>query len=202
MLLWALSPAGGQASLRLLSITTRDSNSTIFVAYMNSGNQTSMLFDDLQTSFVYGQIDGVYVAALLGSPNIKSSPQDMWNNVKIPDMAYLNSSAADIDGWLPVPEKDVKYSSLLGYPVAGVPKSGFSSFLLNSYYYKIQCQKLWHIELNSTGPVNDWYTPLGLSSFNSEVSSPRNGGVVWRSCLATYDLESQIRTWLTANNFQ
>jgi hypothetical protein len=188
MLLWALSPAGGQASLRLLSITTRDINSTTFVAYMNSANTTSMLFNDLQTSFVYGEVDGVYTAALLGSPDIKGSPQDMWNNVKIPDMAYLNSSAADIDGWLQVPDGNVKYSSLLGYPVAGVPKSGSSSFLLNSYYYKIQCQKLWHVEFNSTGAIYDWYTPLGLSSFNDYVSSPRKGGVVYGSFLAAYML--------------
>ena len=173
ILLWAFSPAGGQASLRLLSVTTRDLNSTSTVAYMNSGNQTSMLFDDLQTTFTYGQVDSIYTAALLSSPSIKQRPQDLWNNVKVPDMSSLNASAANAEGWLPVPKDNVTYSSLLGYPIAGVSSTGSSSFNMNSYYYNIQCQRLWHVEFpNSTdGTVPDWYTPLGLSAYNPYVSS-------------------------------
>lgn len=171
MMLWALSPAGGQASLRLLSITTRDLNSTANVAYMNNAEQSSMLFDDLQTNFVYGQVDSIYIASLLGTPSIKQNGQDMWNNVKVPILAKLNSSSADEDGWLPIPKDNVTYSSLLGYPIAGVPTSGSSSFPFNTYYYQIQCQKLWHVQFpNSTnGTIPDWYTPLGLSDFNGEV---------------------------------
>ena len=172
MLLWALSPTGGQASLRLLSITTKDFNSTSKVASMNTGNQSSMLFDDLQTILDYGQVDSIYAAALLASPSIKESPQDLWNNVKIPRMASLNTSSVDANGWLSVPTQNVTYSSLLGYPFAGVASSGSSSFHFNSYYYNIVCQKLWKIQLSnsSNGTIPDWYTSLGLSSFNSKVS--------------------------------
>jgi hypothetical protein len=165
--LWALSPAGGQASLRLMSITTKDLNSTSTVAYMNGANQMSSFFDNLETIYVYGQINSVYTAALLGSPEIKNGPQDMWNNVKIPYIHSLNSSDADTDGWLPVPLRNVSYSSLLGYSVAGIPSTGISSFPLSSYYYNISCQKLWHIAFpnssyKSTAPP-DWLTPLNLS---------------------------------------
>ena len=172
MLLWALSPTGGQASLRLLSMTTKDLNSTSIVASMNTGNQSSMLFNDLQTTFDYGQVDSIYTAALLASPSIKQSPQDSWNNVKVPRMASLNSSSADTDGWLPIPNENVTYSSLLGYPFAGVASSGLTSFHFNSYYYNIVCHKLWKVQLsnNSNGTIPDWYASLGLSSFNSEVS--------------------------------
>lgn len=79
----------------------------------------------------------------------------------------------------------VNYSSLLGYPVAGVPATGSSSFVLSADYYKIQCQKSWHIKINTSGPVvEDWYTPLGLSSFNYNVGFPQREWVVYRSCQA------------------
>jgi hypothetical protein len=150
MLLWVLSPAGGQASLRLLSITTRDINSTTFVSCSTAAN--SVLFDTLQTSQLYGQIDSVYTATLLGSPEIKASPQDMWNN----------------------------YSSLLGNPVGGLPTTGSISFTLDTYYYKVQCQRLWHIELIAAEPVSeDWYRNLGLASLNENVSSPRKEWVAY-----------------------
>ena len=178
MLLWVLSPAGGQASLRLLSITTRDINSTTFVSCSTAAN--SVLFDTLQTSQLYGQIDSVYTATLLGSPEIKASPQDMWNNVKIPDIAYLNLSEADGNGWLPVPDGPVNYSSLLGNPVGGLPTTGSISFTLDTYYYKIQCQRLGHIELIAAEPVSeDWYRNLGLASLNENVSSPRKEWVAY-----------------------
>lgn len=64
----------------------------------------------------------VFVAALMGSPATKSSPLDVWGNVKMPRIEdYEGSAPMDDDGWYNIDGGDSDaYSSLIGIPIAGI----------------------------------------------------------------------------------
>lgn len=91
ILLWSLSPLGGQAILRSLSITSRPVLADGVLSYFDSSSQpvftdwtinsptSAQMVPSLQTV-----LRSMYTAALLSSDSVKASPMDLWNHVKIP----------------------------------------------------------------------------------------------------------------------
>jgi hypothetical protein len=70
--------------------------------YMDSNSSIEELQSgDVATELV--AINSIYTTALMGSPFVKNSTMDNWNNVKIPMIEYLQETAnTDGDGWLAV----------------------------------------------------------------------------------------------------
>lgn len=143
---WSLSPLGGQASLRLLEISTSTTQSFTPLRYLSTGpgstawSMTSGTY--VQNDGGLTEVEGLYAAALLGSKQAKEGPEDTWGNVKIP---YLNTSSLlsdtqgtwlNVSGELRAPEE---YFSLVGIPVIGRPLHQDGTFNLETSQLTLEC---------------------------------------------------------------
>ena len=165
-MVWALSPLGGQASLRLLNLTTAPVKSAQNLTYMNMDSKSWLAegFDAFtQVSFT---INSLYSAALLTPLPVRAASMDTWGNVKIPILESLNVNTNDSNGWLSVDRNNPKYSSLLGVPVDGLVNRGQSNFILESYYFVLNCENVRHIA-NKT--EKDWSSGIDATAFNSSA---------------------------------
>jgi hypothetical protein len=146
--LWALSPVGGQASLRLLDVRQRTSVGTRKLWYLSkeaayhpaSSGSTGW-------SSEKSTVNALYQALLCAPEAIQNSPQDMWGNVKVPYLEKLNASVADPDGWIVVPATNVTYSSLLGFPVSSIARDDddivhSSHYAIETQYFTLDCPVL------------------------------------------------------------
>jgi hypothetical protein len=145
---WLLSPLGGQASLRLLSTKPLEIpvNTTVGYhafethdEYSNIGGQDMVLEEYYWTR--YGPL---FLTALQTSGYNFNESRDIFGNVKIPDMTSLgateNMANPSLDWYDVAPVSSLRYSSLLGNPIADVPSSGNISFVAESSYWEIQCE--------------------------------------------------------------
>ncbi|KAK3639334.1 hypothetical protein LTR56_012502 [Elasticomyces elasticus] len=143
--LWLMSTVGGQAALRVVRIGNMTINSTVPIRYLNT-NGSMNIFDigaeiDPQLLAV---VNGMYVAALLSPCTQRVSPVDPWNNVKIPTIETLESTAvAASDGWLIPNPNHTNYSSLTDMPAEGTRIDGSNTtFAIESSYWNLDCTAL------------------------------------------------------------
>ncbi|KAI0615007.1 hypothetical protein Ptr902_09692 [Pyrenophora tritici-repentis] len=143
LFLWALSPLGGQASLRLMTRQDRDTFDNAKLRYMTTGPGGSMW--GLASTYVgsgrFADAGALYTAALLAPLDTKIGPRDPWGNVKIPNLDYINETKSDSEGWVTVPtiQEPEMYSALVGLPVVGLPPTGRSNFTAESTYLTVEC---------------------------------------------------------------
>lgn len=143
LFLWALSPLGGQASLRLMQRRDRLYSSETNLRYMTTGPGGAMWA--LSSTYVgsggFADAGALYTAALLAPTDTKTGPTDTWGNVKIPRLEALDETTTSKEGWIPVPHRmnPESYSSLVGLPVVGLPDNDKSTFLAEATYLSIDC---------------------------------------------------------------
>ncbi|KAM7192097.1 hypothetical protein V8F33_008522 [Rhypophila sp. PSN 637] len=175
---WALSPIGGQASLRVLSRQNRANVTIETIRYADNGPLGHMYINNmLQHNAAARQggwspqslLDGPLESALLQTAETKQSPVDAWGNIKIPRLsAHSANKTAGEDGWFQVNEGEDLYSwaSLFGFPILNMPNTthGHANFIVGSAYISLEC-----------GPR---FVPNGamdprLGGFGSSVFAPR-----------------------------
>ncbi|KAF4877607.1 hypothetical protein CGCSCA1_v003248 [Colletotrichum siamense] len=113
IILWALSPLGGQAALRVMEMVP-------------STATEPWLFQNLEFMSAFRH----------------SGPKDIFGNIKIPMVEAFQSSHPDNDGWYQMDSKSATstvWSSIAGIPVATLgglsPKSNYSFAFETSYIY-------------------------------------------------------------------
>ena len=158
LFLWALSPLGGQASLRLLDTSTSTSEVFAPLRYLSTGAGGAVW---AMTSGTYVENDGgltqveaLYAAALLGSTQAKQGPEDTWGNVKIPYLDVLDGKQDNSSEWTNFADKmrlPEDYASLVGIPVIGRPMNRDGNFHLETTQLTVQCEPF------STLQVDDKY---------------------------------------------
>ncbi|CAK7206404.1 hypothetical protein SEUCBS139899_009196 [Sporothrix eucalyptigena] len=172
VLLWSLSPLGGQASLRVISIgpyypqniTSVFAINTFQKILYGNGNNANMALTTVATPAM-GAMMG---ASLLGDRN-----QDLWGNVRLPaietvEAAALAAGNTSVDGWYAITETtNLTYASLVGTPVAQLPANGNTSFTLSGAYMSFSCPIL--ERMSGTAFTN--YTNAG----NNTAPDPGNG---------------------------
>jgi hypothetical protein len=148
VLLWALSPLGGQASLRLMYKTNITTTYNQDLRYMDSAalgnifaNEATVNTNDLglDAQGLPLAVPALYQAAVVQSLEYKQGPLDLWGNVKIPRLDKLNQSLADADGWInfTTPNTVESFSSLLGLPVLNISETGVVEFTVESVYVSL-----------------------------------------------------------------
>ena len=147
LFLWAMSPLGGQASLRLLERSTSTASYYKPLRYLSTGPGSAVW---AMTSGTYVETDGslsqvqpLYAAALFGSDEARRGPEDIWGNVKIPFTNELDSS------WTATPtnfSKPEEYRALVGIPVIGRPADRDGSFNLETSHLTVECEP-WHSKM-------------------------------------------------------
>ena len=138
ILLWLLSPVGGQSVLRILSTTSADTVANATVNYLNSRQQVYAgwpAFDSWYPGFA-----GIFTACLLAPAAVKAGPTDLWGNLKIPYFSGLNNVTEDSNGWKQIPQTNYtpSYSSIFGIPMTGVPSRN-TTFSVQSTYVDLTC---------------------------------------------------------------
>jgi hypothetical protein len=135
--LWALSPLGGQASLRIVGIGSKIGD-VASLEYLNMFLSNSDIFT-FESDESWAKADALFVASLLSDGKVKNSSIDSWGNVKIPMIESLLSSP-DADGWYDFEDSEVTtYSSLIGIPIAGVPTAGNMTSVIETSYWTLDC---------------------------------------------------------------
>jgi hypothetical protein len=109
-------------------------NTTVEVSYLNTSSpfivQGGADMNSLQSA-----INAAFVGALVSPAASKSMPQDAYGNLKVP---FLENVAAksdpDAEGWHPIQDANVEYSSMVGLPTKGIGNGGLMFIRLESSY--------------------------------------------------------------------
>ncbi|KAH7079157.1 hypothetical protein BKA63DRAFT_259660 [Paraphoma chrysanthemicola] len=144
LFLWALSPLGGQASLRLMTRDYQASYASSKLRYLTTGPGGAMF--SVATSGTqrgkFAEAGAMYNAALLAPQSVKIGQQDSWGNVKIPRFESLNTTSQDPEGWNAVPSamsSPELYASLVGLPIAGLQGDRAANFTVEYTYLYVNC---------------------------------------------------------------
>lgn len=156
IVLWALSPIGGQASRRVILTGPLVSDSYTNVSYLDSNSQFRMggLWGGSTNVTEWPIYTAAYVGALVAPPAVKDSAQDVFAHFKIPMVEYLESSSPGRDDRAFIPVTDyskVAWSALLGIPMslvngsssnASLPSVANTTFNVESSYWNMDCAEL------------------------------------------------------------
>lgn len=160
LVLWAMSPLGGQSTIRLLYKANLTDITQPELRYWDNGPLGAMF---TWVAIMVGN-DGswplsmrdLYTAGLMQSVEIKAGPVDQWTNVKIPRLEAGNKSEATADGWMPVSDATEieDYTSLFGMPIVGLAdmkRKGDVHFSVETTYLELSCSPFFEQELHGTG---------------------------------------------------
>lgn len=157
LFLWAMSPLGGQASLRLLETTNSTTIAFTPLRYLSTGLGSAgwamSMGTYVETDGRLTQVEAMYAATLLGNKQAKEGPEDNWGNVKIPFVDLRNSSSKDSNAWVAVNEGirvPEDYFSLVGTPVIGRPQDREGTFNLEMSYLTVQCEPFHQAIVNTS----------------------------------------------------
>ncbi|KAI1290486.1 hypothetical protein F5Y03DRAFT_404049 [Xylaria venustula] len=143
LILWALSPLGGQATLRVIGYhgvaITRPVGLT-FLDYSRSIFPYALEASDLGPLPI--PLSSAFVSSLSSPSAIQMSASDLWGNVKTPVLESLPEYGTASEGdWVPVPtnSNETWYASLIGVPVANIPHTGHTRFQMELSYWDMEC---------------------------------------------------------------
>lgn len=141
ILVWLLSPVGGQSALRLLSQESGEVSSTKNFRYMNPISMLGTAMSEAGIiEFSRADFTAIYLTALLSTSRYQDTPMDLWGNVKFP--LYRSIEKDTPEEWKQmrrVPGSNATYGSLIGVPVVGMPSEGNSSFNIRARQFDVSC---------------------------------------------------------------
>lgn len=152
ILLWALSPLGGQSALRLLQVSPRLASANATIRYLPIGASSMTAMNGASGALIgWPSYASIYMTALITSRSQQNSSQDLFGNVRIPSLDSLTPPlTVGNQSWTTVNySQEIPYSSMLGIPVVGIPVTGNLSFNIVSRYLAIDCNTAIHVA-NST----------------------------------------------------
>ncbi|KAH7160729.1 hypothetical protein EDB81DRAFT_755356 [Dactylonectria macrodidyma] len=145
LVLWALSPLGGQSALRVVG--DAPSSDLLPWRYRYLDTHSRMLQTGPRTSAgaeILPAIVGAFTTALGTPADIKAASQDAFGNIKIPMVeAYLESNRTRVNGWYDLDgDTNITYSAISGLPIEvsdGLGLRGNHSFKMETSYMYTNC---------------------------------------------------------------
>ncbi|KAJ8114504.1 hypothetical protein OPT61_g3640 [Boeremia exigua] len=188
---WLLSPIGGQTSLRMLNIEPlkKEFNNTVRYFPIEGFARQTLFFARGGADVFWPLWAPLYMTALQTSRHYWSSPMDMFGNVRIPDISQSNTSTIDPPDydWHDFGDiADVRYTSMLGLPIVGIPDTGNSSFRFQSFYWSVNCSG-W----NSTDFTETEYNQKPTFNLTSDWrgGNERFDFIYWTKRVMSQDME-------------
>ena len=138
ILIWLLSPVGGQSALRVLQQEVRYVNTTQTLYYidpLNMANTAMGSASDINSA--RSTYTPLFLAALLSSGDYQTTSADLWGNVKLPSYRAIENSTSD--DWKVVPDYNhtsVRWSSLIGIPVSAFNGEEYNTPSMNHFTLK------------------------------------------------------------------
>ncbi|KAL4985097.1 hypothetical protein BDW68DRAFT_165748 [Aspergillus falconensis] len=152
LVLWIMSPLGGQSAIRLMYKTNITDTTHPELRYFDNGPLGNMFV--YQGIMVYNDgswprtMRDIYLASLMQSIAIKTGSVDQWGNVKVPRLEAGNASEADPSGWMPVQSGSgvESFTSLFGIPIVGLTelkKKGDVNFTVETTYIELSAATMY-----------------------------------------------------------
>ena len=174
IVLWLLSPLGGQSSLRILEIKNQDLASQATLHYFNisstprlaENSGAGVAFSTSDNRDMENAISALLGASLLATDSVLNSPVDLWNNVKIPLLDELSPYNPDLaeNPWITIDETfHHVWTSLSGLMLFGVPDTGLSTFTLETSYLDVSCANSIRINGTENGNYSGTLAAAGIS---------------------------------------
>ena len=168
VVLWAISPMGGQASLRVIFTTQSPINITAAISYLNYSSPFINEGMESASGSSLDQTNAIFTSALISTASSKAAGQDEFGNMKIPMIESLIAATSDTSNWTDPGSKDIVYSSLAGLPYLGAPDAGTTRFNVETSYMYANCS-LTHSPLAGVTPSYANTTPPAyLEYYNGE----------------------------------
>ncbi|KAI9170571.1 hypothetical protein HJFPF1_00039 [Paramyrothecium foliicola] len=142
IVVWALSPIGGQASLRILA--KGPEATTVPLRYLLPSTSIFSWTGGTHAKRRKPLVNSMWFSLLLGSQESRTATVDIWNNVKIPMIEPLeDDQTADDGGWYRVLGNTTEYASLAGVPLSPQPNTSVMlTFPLETWYWTLDCYNL------------------------------------------------------------
>ncbi|KAK2733556.1 hypothetical protein CKAH01_08351 [Colletotrichum kahawae] len=157
--LWAMSPLGGQAALRIMDMIPSQVSEPYLFEYLEFMSIPDYLapFSSAGLSLL-PSIQGTFISALSSPEETKAGPRDAFGNVKIPMLEHYSQATIGTDGWHNVSTDGfgTVWSAIIGIPIA--TQGGFAlqqnySFALNTSYMTADCS----VKRGQPMAHRDWY---------------------------------------------
>lgn len=147
LLLWILSPLGGQSSLRLLHPANSTITATGTVYYAD--HDAPMYVDEVGPWMKI--VPAILSANLISSPETKDLPIDIWSHPKIPRLSAIEQLAeensSNVGDWIDVNTTAVQtYTSWAGVNVQNLRPIGDTEFQIKYKYMYVDCEVLFSDE--------------------------------------------------------
>ncbi len=197
---WAFSPVGGQASLRVITAEIAQLEQQTIVQYMGmNGSYEAYMAAD--TGDLLSPVDALFLSSLAASSSIKNSSQGPRGNLKVPMLEWIPgyTRSGPNTNWIDVPgdgQIQPPYSSLLGIPIVNIPDHGNTTFTIETSYWTLNCPTLVGESLAdtlailkySTSSAPSWeflsWAPLSLTFTSIDTSMQASAGGWERRSLA------------------
>ena len=169
IVIWALSPVGGQASFRQMTIGTQTFiEPASFIYTVPNGNLAKFMGSDQVTN--YAIANSLFISAVILPIATKISPVDTWGNAKIPMIEhYENISTADDQGWFTADTSHNIYPSLIGLPMAGTNESFvFHVRNIETSYLHLDCPIVYGDPISVSNWPDDSYTGYGAVMWTTD----------------------------------
>ncbi|KAI1492894.1 hypothetical protein F5X96DRAFT_624158 [Biscogniauxia mediterranea] len=172
--IWALSPVGGQASFRQLSIGPKESSEPANYTYMTMGGNLEQ-YDNTDRTTSFGIVNTLLLSSLIAPYSNRLSSVDTWGNVKIPLIeTYEDGSTPDSDGWFTTDESRSVYSSLVGLPIAGLSGNYTKySVTVETEYFYINCPVVYGPWVEIVSNSSQWFVGTGAQMWSYDNSTER-----------------------------
>lgn len=138
IILWALSPLGSQASLRVGDFQVVTSVSQYDYTYLDVRTE----FSPFDSGYALDPANALFISSLITPKNMRNSPQDSWGNVRVPMIETLADTDASSDEWIPfIHSNDSQYAALVGIPVTGpaLDNKSTTRFTISTSYWVLKC---------------------------------------------------------------
>jgi hypothetical protein len=148
LLLWSLSPLGGQASLQALQRAVAVSRNATPLRYLYTGPYATFL---VPGNFTSESPKVIILSVLMATQRMKVAPRDTWGIVRVPRFDMLPTYDAADGGRrgqchsVPRITEPERYAALVGVPVVGLPAAAAASanitidFTLEASYMSLAC---------------------------------------------------------------
>lgn len=188
LLVWAMSPLGGQSASRILLLGEDRVSSMGTVLYADPTYQFSRYYISSMVARIETNIQALYTLNLMAPPEQRQSPRDFWGFPRIPqwpeNMVADEEYDIDVDA---LTQGKEYYSSLLGIKLQGLnlgEDAARYDFSLRTSYIQIDCSEPNHVRPGKKDPghnasiwdavdLSSWVNNLGKSfTVNITTSQP------------------------------
>ncbi|CAI0654279.1 unnamed protein product [Colletotrichum noveboracense] len=182
VLIWAFSPLGGQAALRVLLKKPEAVVSFAELPYLDVNTSFPAQYIGSNIGNAQLPINSLVYSALGASGEVRQSSQDTSGNVKIPMIEpLLGRHSTKADEWITLNDEDrasITWSSLIGIPFGNISRTGRTSFKLETSYLKMDCPIFEETEHASELVVDgglDCTIPINGKTFNCSTLTSWGG---------------------------